>query len=80
MAPGLGALFADTFPEVPALADIHEGFTFSKNDSFASLSASPNSTTCWRRSPPVPLAPAESRCSTSPGAQGAAAQRAISAE
>ena len=33
MAPGLGALFADTFPEVPALADIHEGFTFSKNDS-----------------------------------------------
>ena len=40
MAPGLGALFADTFPEVPALADIHEGFTFSKNDSlllFASL-------------------------------------------
>lgn len=33
MAPGLGALFADTFPEVPALADIHEDFTFSKNDS-----------------------------------------------
>ena len=33
MAPGLGALFADTFPAVPALADIHEDFTFSKNDS-----------------------------------------------
>ena len=33
MAPGLGALFADAFPEVPTLADIHEGFTFSKNDS-----------------------------------------------
>ena len=33
MAPGLGALFADTFPEVPTLAGIHEGFTFSKNDS-----------------------------------------------
>ena len=28
MAPGLGALFADAFPEVPTLADIHEGFTF----------------------------------------------------
>ena len=33
MAAGLGALFADAFPEVPTLADIHEGFTFSKNDS-----------------------------------------------
>ena len=33
MAAGLGALFAEKFPEVPALADIHEGFTFSKNDS-----------------------------------------------
>ena len=33
MAAGLGALFADAFPEVPSLADIHEGFTFSKNDS-----------------------------------------------
>ena len=33
MAPGLGALFADAFPAVPALADIHEDFTFSKNDS-----------------------------------------------
>ena len=29
MAAGLGALFADAFPEVPTLADIHEGFTFS---------------------------------------------------
>eukprot|EP01046_Picozoa_sp_COSAG06_P121255 COSAG06_NODE_68736_length_206_cov_52.242991_1_plen_28_part_01 len=28
MAAGLGALFAEKFPEVPALADIHEGFTF----------------------------------------------------
>ena len=40
MAPGLGALFADQFPEVPSLELIHEGFTFSKNDSlllFASL-------------------------------------------
>ena len=33
MAAGLGALFADAFPEVPTLVDIHEGFTFSKNDS-----------------------------------------------
>ena len=33
MAPGLGALFADTFPEVPTLDVIHEGFSFSKNDS-----------------------------------------------
>ena len=40
MATGLGALFADQFPEVPSLELIHEGFTFSKNDSlllFASL-------------------------------------------
>ena len=33
MAAGLGALFAEKFPEVPALAVIHEGFQFSKNDS-----------------------------------------------
>ena len=33
MAAGLGALFAEKFPEVPALAAIHEGFQFSKNDS-----------------------------------------------
>ena len=33
MATGLGALFADQFPEVPSLELIHEGFTFSKNDS-----------------------------------------------
>ena len=32
MAAGLGALFAEKFPEVPALA-VHEGFQFSKNDS-----------------------------------------------
>ena len=33
MAAGLGALFAEKFPEVPALGVIHEGFQFSKNDS-----------------------------------------------
>ena len=33
MAAGLGALFAEKFPEGPALAVIHEGFQFSKNDS-----------------------------------------------
>jgi hypothetical protein len=33
MATGLGALFAEKFPEVPALATIHEDFQFSKNDS-----------------------------------------------
>jgi hypothetical protein len=33
MAAGLGALFAEKFPEVPALAAIHEDFQFSKNDS-----------------------------------------------
>jgi hypothetical protein len=33
MAAGLGALFAEKFLEVPALAVIHEGFQFSKNDS-----------------------------------------------
>ena len=53
MAAGLGALFADAFPEVPTLADIHEGFTFSKNDSlllFAGLglrlSATPSAFPC----------------------------------
>ena len=33
MAAGLGALFAEKFPEVPELGVIHEGFQFSKNDS-----------------------------------------------
>jgi hypothetical protein len=33
MAAGLGALFAEKFPEVPALAAIHEDFQFSNNDS-----------------------------------------------
>ena len=33
MAAGLGALFAEKFPEVPSLAAIHEDFQFSKNDS-----------------------------------------------
>jgi hypothetical protein len=33
MAGGLGALFAEKFPEVPSLAAIHEDYQFSKNDS-----------------------------------------------
>ena len=33
MAAGLGALFAEKFPEVPTLVAIHEDFQFSKNDS-----------------------------------------------
>eukprot|EP01046_Picozoa_sp_COSAG06_P095779 COSAG06_NODE_41889_length_386_cov_19.634146_1_plen_69_part_00 len=37
MAPGLGALFADTFPEVPALADIHDA-PFHQGRSFAGVS------------------------------------------
>ena len=64
MAAGLGALFAEKFPEVPALAVIHEGFQFSKNDSlllFAGLDgdaltlaktqATSPTRTSWRREP-----------------------------
>ena len=32
MAPGLGGLFVNSFPEVPSLDEIEVGFTFSKND------------------------------------------------
>jgi hypothetical protein len=35
MAAGLGALFAEKFPEVPSLAATHEDFQFSKNDAEA---------------------------------------------
>ena len=41
MATGLGALFADQFPEVPSLELIHEGFTFSKNDSLLLFARAP---------------------------------------
>ena len=37
MAAGLGALFAEKFPEVPALAVIHEGFQFSTVGGWSSL-------------------------------------------
>ena len=32
MAPGLGGLFVNSFPEVPSLDEIEVGFTLSKND------------------------------------------------
>ena len=50
MAAGLGALFAEKFPEVPALAVIHEGFQFSKNDSLLlfALRIWASSCTCTR--------------------------------